>query len=203
MRPSRFLRPRSARVKFGATATVALLAMAVLASSAQACSYASAKQVFLRWGDQRYYVLAPNGGIESGDLGWTLAGGAKAVSGNETFNLNADSKSLSLPTGSSATSPSICASIETQVVRLMVRNTAQPSSQLRVEVTYSLQGVLHTNVVETLTAGSAWAPSPPISTLLGSGGTAIPSSFQIRFRPLDSLGSWQIDELYVDPFSRH
>ena len=88
----------------------------------------------------------------------------------------------------------------------MDRNTGEPSSRLRVEAVFSLLGLIHTDVVETLSAGSAWAPSQPISTVLGLStivGTLIPSSIEIRFRPLDAKGNWQIDDLYVDPFCRH
>src|SRR5215211_3463287 len=97
------------------TTLTALVALTAFAGSAQAaCSTAGAKQAFSQWGDQRNYVLAPDGGFEAGAQGWDLDG-AKAVAGNESYYLNAasDDTSLSLPAGSSAGSPPICMDIGT------------------------------------------------------------------------------------------
>ncbi len=195
------------RAKLTAVTVTALLTMAVLAGSAQACSYSGAERVFGKWGDQRYYALAPDGGFESGGAGWSFKGGAKAVEGNESFYLGGldDSKALSLPAGSSAASPPVCMALDTPVFRLMARNMGDPSSRLRVEAVYRLLGIVQTKVVKDLTAGASWAPTQPISTVLGLStivGTLIPSSIEIRVTPLDTRGSWQIDDLYIDPFAR-
>src|SRR3954465_12871062 len=76
-----------------------------------ACGYTPSK-IFAPWHDNKSYVLTDNGGLEQGDTGWTLAGGAAVVEGNETFAVGgaADHQSLSLPAGSSATSPAHCVS---------------------------------------------------------------------------------------------
>jgi hypothetical protein len=201
-------RSHGAGAKLVGIAAAALLALAVFAGSAQACSYTGAKQVFSPWGDHNSYVLAPDGGFEAGAAGWTLKNGAQAVAGNESYYLNgaADSSSLSLPAGSSAVSPPICMSLDTPILRMMARNSGDPSSKLRVEVTYRLLGLVRTNLVNTVTAGSSWAPTQQMSTVLGLStiiGTLIPSSIQIRITPLDSKGLWQVDDLHVDPFARH
>jgi hypothetical protein len=195
-------------VRLAGAVVVALLAVAAFASSAQACPYSGARQVFAQWGDSRDYVLAPDGGFEGGAAGWSLKGGAKVVAGNESYSLNGagDSKSLSMPAGSSAASPPICMAIDTPVFRLLTRNTGDPSARLRVEAVYSLLGLLRTDVIETVRAGPSWQPSQPISTVLGLStivGTLIPSSIQIRITPLDAGGEWRIDDVFVDPFCRH
>jgi hypothetical protein len=188
---------------------IAALAWATYSASAQAqaCPSAGAQAVFNPWGDPRYYVLAPDGGFESGASGWSLAGKAAAVDGNESYYLHGpgDRKSLSLPAGSSTGSPPICMAIDTPVFRFMARNGGDPSSRLRVEARYSLLGLLRTNVIANLTAGPEWAPSQPISTVLGLStlvGTLVPSAIEIRFTPLDAQGKWQVDDLYIDPFRR-
>lgn len=196
------------RAKFAGIAAAALLALAAFAGSAQACSYAGAKRVFSPWGDQHSYVLAPDGGFEGGAAKWSLKNGANVVAGNESYYINdaADSRSLSLPAGSSALSPPICMSLDTPIFRMMARNTRDPSSRLRVEALYSLLGLLRTNVVSTVTAGSSWAPAKQMSTVLGLStivGTLIPSSIQVRITPLDTKGQWQVDDFHVDPFARH
>ncbi|MGN6256757.1 MAG: hypothetical protein ACTHN3_03265 [Solirubrobacterales bacterium] len=194
--------------KLIAVAATALAVLACSAAAAQACSYTGAEQVFKPWGDQHSYVLAPDGGFEAGGQGWLLAGGAATVEGNESFYLNGagDSRSLSLPAGSSAVSPPICMSIDTPIFRLFARNTGDPSSGLRVEATYVLLGVLRTKALSTVYAEPSWAPSQQLSTVLSLStlvGTVIPSSIQIRITPLGSGGQWQVDDVYVDPFARH
>jgi hypothetical protein len=197
----------SNRNGFATLLIAALLALAVFAGSAQACSYSAARTVFSPWGDQHNYVLAPDGGFEAGGSGWQLNHGAAVVEGNESYHLNdsSDSKSLSLPAGSSAVSPPICMAIDTPSFRLVARNSGDPSSQLRVEAVYKLLGLVRTKTVSTLRAGSTWAPTQSVSTVLTLStvvGTLIPSAIEVRFTPLDSNGQWQVDDVYIDPFRR-
>jgi hypothetical protein len=197
----------SSRNRLAALLTTALLALAVFAGSAQACSYSAAERVFSPWGDQHSYVLAPDGGFEAKGSGWQLNPGAAVVDGNESYYLNdaGDSKSLSLPPGSSAVSPPVCMAIDTPSFRLVARNGGDPSSQLRVEAVYKLLGLVRTKTAATLRAGSTWAPTQSVSTVLTLStifGTLIPSAIEIRFTPLDSSGQWQVDDVYIDPFRR-
>jgi hypothetical protein len=189
-------------------AATALTVSACAAATAQACNYTGAAQVFKPWGDQHSYVLAPDGGFEAGGTGWALASGATSVAGNESSFLNGagDSRSLSLPASSSATSPPICMSLDTPSFRLFARNTGDSSSGLRVEATYVLLGLVRTKAVSTVYAGPAWTPTQQLSTVLSLStivGTLIPSSIQIRITPLGSGGNWQVDDIYIDPFARH
>lgn len=185
-----------------------VVALVALAGTAQAaCPYYGAEKVFRPWGDSHNYVLAPDGGFEAGGAGWSLRGGAQVVEGNESHYVNdaADSRSLSLPTGSSASSPPICMSLDTPMIRMFARNTGDPSSRLRVEASYKLLGLVRTKAVSTVAAGPAWAPTQQMSTVLTLStiiGTLIPSAIQVQITPLDSRGRWQVDDLYVDPFAR-
>jgi hypothetical protein len=187
--------------------TAAVAVLAIGAASAQACDYDGAEQVFKPWGDNHFYVLAPDGGFESGGAGWSLSGGATTVEGNESFFLNdaVDKRSLSLPSGSSAVSPPICMSLDTPIFRLLARNTGNPSAGLKVEATYKLLGLVRTKTVSTVSGGPSWAPSQQMSTVLTLStvvGTLIPSAIQIRITPVGSGGNWQVDDLYIDPFAR-
>ena len=196
------------RAKLAVASLIAVFALAIWAGSAQAaCPYTGAEPVFGPWGDRHAYVLAPDGGFESGGAGWSLRNGAQVVDGNETFYLNesTDSRSLSLPAGSSAVSPPICMSLDTPLFRMLVRNGGDSASRLRVEATYKLLGLVRTKTVSTVAAGSSWVPSQQMSTVLTLStivGTLIPSSIQIRIFPLDNRGVWQVDDLYIDPFAR-
>ncbi|HWO47461.1 MAG TPA: hypothetical protein VNM41_05315 [Solirubrobacterales bacterium] len=188
--------------------SAALIAVAFSAGIAQACPYKGAEQVFKPWGDSSSYVLAPDGGFEAGGAGWSLSGGAAVTGGNESFFLNdaADSRSLSLPAGSSAVSPPICMSIDTPHFRLLARNTGDPASTLRVEATYPLLGLVRTKTLSTAKAGPSWAPAQQMSTVLTLStivGTLLPSAIQIRITPVGGGGRWQVDDVYIDPFARH
>lgn len=184
-----------------------LVAMALSAAAAQACSYTGAEQVFKPWDDSSFYVLGPDGGFENGADGWALNGGAGTVGDNESFYLHdpADSRALSLPAGSSAVSPSVCMSIDTPHFRLFARNTGDPASYLRVEATYSLLGLLRTKTLSNVKAGPNWAPTQQLSTVLTLStitGTLIPSAIKIKITPVGSGGNWTVDDLYIDPFAR-
>ena len=199
--------PTGARAKIAALAAISLAALLISAGSANACSYSGAEQVFSPWGDRHHYVLAPDGGFEAGGQGWALSGGAAVVAGNESYYLNdaSDSRSLSLPRGSSAVSPPICMSLDTPMFRMFARNGGDPSSRLRVEAVYRLLDLLRTKDVSRVAAGASWAPTQQMSTVFTLStivGTLIPSAIQIRITPLDSRGAWQVDDLYIDPFSR-
>jgi hypothetical protein len=188
-------------------ALTALAAFGASSAAAASCPSDGAAKVFGAWGDQRDYVLAPDGGFESNGSGWSLAGGARVVAGNEAHFLHGrdDSRSLSLPAGSSAVSPAVCMAIDTPVFRMVARNGGDPSSQLRVTASYKLLGLVRTQTVATVKAGTAWVPTAPQSTVLTLStvvGTLVPSAIEIRVTPLDSKGQWQIDDLYIDPFAR-
>jgi hypothetical protein len=93
---------------------------------------------FKPWGDSKSYVLAPGGDFETGAAGWTLNGGARVVTGNESFAVGGTGQthSLSLPAGSSATSPPMCIGLFSGGMRLFTSNTGRPNSRLRVQVIY-------------------------------------------------------------------
>src|SRR5436305_7253622 len=85
----------------------------VLVASAPSCATEHLSQPFAGFGDSASYTPVPGGSFESGSADWTLSGGAKVVTGNETYKVGGagDSRSLSLPAGATATSPAICVGI--------------------------------------------------------------------------------------------
>jgi hypothetical protein len=195
------------------TLAASFAALSVSAAPAQAGLGVScpdpAAQVFKPWGDYAYYGFAPNGGFESGTYGWTVSGGAKVVSGNESFFVHgsAERYSLSLPAGSSVTSPPMCVSLLNGKMRFFAANAGSATSKLKVQVIYRggvgsllglLGGMLGLADVGYVSAGSAWQPSTPVGML---GGTLplLTQSVQFRFTPMDSSGSWKIDDVYLDP----
>jgi hypothetical protein len=95
------------RVLVLATAVAALLVPAAPASAGllDGCDDRALERPFLRFLDPLAYTLVPGGDFES-SAGWTLAGGARIVDGNEPWKVHgaSDSHSLSLPSGSTCMS---------------------------------------------------------------------------------------------------
>jgi hypothetical protein len=176
-----------------------------LLASATSCASETLSQPFLPWGDSAEYTLVPGGTFEAGAPSWSLSGGAAEVAGNESYYVNSatDDQSLSLPDGSSATSPAMCVGIQNPDLRFFAENTGNPLDTLQVSVTYgtSLGGTLTTPIGEFTGSGS-WEPTlqdPLLVNLLTLlPGNETPVAF--TFTPLGSGGNWQIDDVYVDPY---
>lgn len=205
--------PSIRRLATLAAASAALLAAAappanagVLVSSATDCEQAASSQVFLPWLDVANYFLAPAGDFESGAEGWTLTGGAAVVDGNEPWKVTgAGSSSLSIPAGGSATSPAVCVGIEHPTIRFFARSSgAGLLSSLRVDVLFEdAHGNVHDLTIGRETRGG-WEPTPAfvvvanLLALLPGEHTAV----AFRFTP-EGTGSWQIDDVHVDPYGKY
>ena len=178
----------------------------VLVSSAGSCDNAASSQVFLPWMDVANYFLAPGGDFESGASGWSLTGGAAVADGNEPWNVTGGgSSSLRLPAGSSATSPAICVGIEHPTIRFFEKSSgASLGSSLRIEVVFEdAAGNQHDLTIGRETRGG-WEVTPAylvvanLLPLLPGEQTAV----AFRFTP-EGTGSWQIDDVHVDPYGKH
>lgn len=206
------------RTRAALVATLSTCAMALVAvPAAQAnilsllpgsCSGETNAQVFAQFGDDNWYTLAPGGDFEAGSIPWAKSGGAKTVADNESFNIGGagDSQSLSLPDGSSATSPASCANINKPTLRFFARNTGSPSARLNVDVYYpGLLGGVHSARVGSITAGSAWSPTGEqqltVTNLLATLSLSR-TVISFRFSPADNNGEWSVDDVYVDPRMR-
>jgi hypothetical protein len=170
------------------------------------CGYTSSK-VFAPWHDNKSYVLTVNGGLEDGDTGWTLADGAAVAEGNESFAVGGatDHQSLTLPAGSQATSPANCVSRHTGTFRAFARTDGGPDARLKVEVVYlDGKGKKHSRVAGKLRAGDQWNPTKKLSVALGRAkgkGKMAMAHVAFRFTPIGA-GSWQLDDVYLDPRAR-
>lgn len=153
---------------------------------------------FSAWKDYANYAFAPDGGFESGGSGWSLSGGARAVSGNETYfvHSSADKTSVSLPKGASATSPGMCISLLSSKMRFLTRGDS--GSSVKVQVIYRglLSSVLGIFDGGTISSGGSWKPSPAIGML---GGTLPLFTTSVSFRFTAVGGNAAIDDVYLDP----
>jgi hypothetical protein len=172
------------------------------------CGSQPESQPFAPWGDTNSYTPMPGGSFEPGTPSWLLAGGAKVVSGNESFRVAGGSHSLSLPAGSSATSPVECTGTDHPSARMFVRNTGSSSSRLNVWATYPpVLGLLPDKVyLGQISGSSSWEPSSYLvmgllTNTIGSlnlGETTV----SLTFAPADKIGNWSVDDVYLDPRCR-
>lgn len=192
---------------------LAVLAALVVAGSALAkappgdCGWVAASQPFTSWGDSGGYFLVPGGSFEDDTSGWSFTGAAVA-SGNELFYVNSpsDSQSLSLPDGASATTPSVCVTVQSPTARFFVLNTGAKDAKLEVDLNYTDdKGNARTQKLKDIgtdkTLGSWTLTNPikflgPINSLLDHDGR---TNVSFTFAPKDSKGNWRIDDVYVDP----
>lgn len=192
----------------GAAALAASLAagagVAHAAVAQPSCSLPTT-QAFAAYGDTNSYFLAPGGNFENGAPGWTLADGAALVAGNNTAGGDPSSNktSLSLPAGSSATSPLVCVSALDPWMRFYVRNAGSSTSRLGVTVLFTLpNGTPGSILIAKVSGTGTWAPTPAYSYVMNVLALVSPTgttNVAFRFAPLDSAGKWQVDDVWVDP----
>jgi hypothetical protein len=201
------------RALLAATAAIATAAVfaapasaGILTETATDCGDETLTKPFAAFGDQASYKLVKGGSFEVGTTGWTLSRGAKVVSGNEPWKVGGSShgKSLVLPAGSSAISPTACVGLAEPTLRFFVKKNRAPLlgiSTLAVSVYVKTSlGLVVPVPVGVVLANGQWKPTSPmliVANLLPLlPGDRTPVAFQ--FTPV--LGDWQIDDVYVDPF---
>jgi hypothetical protein len=195
-----FVRRASAVLALGLVGgAIALAACATPASAGLGLACPSATSTpFAAWKDYANYAFAPDGGFESGGSGWSLSGGARAVSGNESYYVHSstDKTSMSLPKGASVTSPGMCISLLSSKMRFVVRGDA--GSSVKVQVIYRglLSSVLGIFDGGTISSGGGWKASPAIGML---GGTLPLLTTSVSFRFTAVGGAAAIDDVYLDP----
>jgi len=156
--------------------------------------------VFAPWDDWSSYYFAPNGGLENGSAGWTLAGGAAVVSANnEPWYLGGfGSHALQIPKGGSA-SINVCYGVTYPAVRFFAAGQNGPATVHVRVVSRSLLGLVSVLDGGTFTTTEGWGPSPKVSTLLSSVASLVGTkTMQLQFT-VDN-GTALVDDLFVDPF---
>jgi len=181
----------------GGTIAMAMCAAPASAGLGLACP-SSTSNPFAGWQDYANYAFVPDGGFESGGSGWALSGGARAVSGNESYYVHSswDRTSLSLPAGASATSPPMCISLLSSKMRFLTRGDS--GSSIKVQIVYRglLSSVLGIFDGGTISASGSWKPSPQMG-MLGGVLPLLTASVSFRFTAVG--GAAGIDDVYLDP----
>jgi hypothetical protein len=194
------------RIRKTAGRIAALTCAAVFISSGAAfaaqCPTQSAKQKFSKWGDSSNYFLVPGGSFEGtpAQVGWTLSG-ATLTDGNEPFHINgiSDDQSLLIDGGGSATSQAFCVDSTMPSFRFFVRQTA-PGSDLKIQgVVQTPHGSLSMTLADLPDDSLSWWT--PVQVTVATNRIPKGSSVAASMRFVtDGSGSWQIDDVYVDPY---
>ena len=168
---------------------------------ADLCDDATLTQPFAPWGDNASYKLAPGGDFEGSLDGWKFTGGASRVAGGRD-----SAYSVRIPAGGSVTTPATCVNLAYPTFRFFSKSSGGLLGlvpAMKVEVLYrdSLLRILPLPLGVGLPSAK-FQPSVTMLTgsvlagVLNDGGDFV----GIRFTSL--LGTWNVDDVYVDPFAR-
>ena len=199
--PARRLRGIASSIS--ALSALSLLAVPFVAHAdvmkVNACDNSALSQPFTPWADFASYKHAPGADFEGQLTGWSLERGAARTRGSETFAVSGTpgSSSLALRDGAAATSPATCVNAAYPTFRLFTR-TGTPGSTVTVYVVYGSAKV----AVGVITATRNWKLSPPMLTGSAIAGAAAGGSANVRLQFTAGGGTVQVDDVYVDPFSR-
>ncbi|HEY2436359.1 MAG TPA: hypothetical protein VGH93_04200 [Solirubrobacteraceae bacterium] len=159
------------------------------------CNSNALSQPFLAWNDASTYELAPGGAF--GDSSWTLSGRASLVPGGEPWAVTGtpSSSSVSLPAGSSATSPLTCVTAAYPTARFFVGGSGIVSVSMVYDGLPIPAGLA--------LAGGGWAPSPVAVTLSAVTGALNGGTAQVSLKLTGVLGSPKVSDVFIDPRGRY
>jgi len=188
---------------FAVSACVAVVAASAGSGTARAdlLTCPGGLQPFAQWNDTNDYFGFTNNGFEAGAYGWNLSG-SSIVSGNEPFDVNGQGdNSLSIGPGGTASSPRVCAALFAPHWRMFAKSNDANGSLRAQIVFYGLLGNV-TGILNFTSFGPSdygtWAPSSDIPS-----GLALPLatfSAQLRLTNTGTSGTWQVDDVFVDPW---
>ena len=156
---------------------------------------------FKAWGDSAAYCAFPNLGFESGATKWTLSGKASIVTGNEPWHVSGSgTHALRLGPGATALSSRLPVSLLDPWVRTFAHNVGA-NGPLRVQILFrgltgNLTGVLNVGSLSP-SAYSSWQPTQRVLSTLAL--PLLTDSAQVLLTSTATSGSWQVDDVYLDP----
>jgi hypothetical protein len=163
-----------------------------------ACNPSAVSQPFAPWADPASYELAPGGDFET--PAWTMDGGAERVPGSEPYAATGTlgSRSLALPAGSSAQSPSTCVDAAYPTVRFFISGTGT----VAVTIVDESMGIPVGIPAGVAAAVPTWLPTPVMIT--SSAVLALTSSgvADVSVRITALTGDPRVDDVFIDPWFR-
>lgn len=190
----------SKRILLVLVAAAAAAFIAAPAGNAGLLSCPGSLQPFAQFGDYNDYFGFSNNGFENGTSGWTTSR-ASVTSGNEPWEVNGSgSNSLSIAPGGTAYSPRVCTALLAPAWRMFAKSDAANGS-LRAQIVFygllgNITGILNVTNFDSSGYGS-WEPSSNVPSLLSLPLATV--SAQLRLTNTGSSGTWQVDDVFVDP----
>ncbi|HEX4671122.1 MAG TPA: hypothetical protein VH279_02580 [Solirubrobacteraceae bacterium] len=170
------------------------------------CSDYTYSQVFLPWADPAYYTPVPGGDFEKANKQWDLIGASRVTNENESFKVAGIThhSSLSIPDGATALSPAMCVGLAQPTLRMFFKqNAGLGLARLRVDVLFDdVSGTTQAQSIGWVGAINGWSPSQQMAILANILPTIGAGSSAVAFRFTSVGGDFQIDDVYVDPWSR-
>jgi hypothetical protein len=193
-----------ARLRVLLVLAAAALAAVVVAPAGNAglLSCGATSQPFAQFGDYSSYFGFGNNGFEGGTTGWRLSG-ASVVAGNEPWYVNGfGSHALSIAPGGTAASPLVCTAIDAPDWRMFAHADGANGS-LRAQIVFfgllgNVTGILNVTSFDAGGYGS-WAPTADVPSILSL--PLLTAYAQLRLTSTATSGSWQVDDVYVDPWA--
>lgn len=156
---------------------------------------------FSPWGDSDSYCAYPNLGFESGATGWTLKGNASVVAANEPWHVSgAGTHALQLGPGAGALSSPLPVNLLDPYMRFFAHSSSA-SGSLQVQVVFrgltgNLTGLLNFGSLSP-SGYSTWQPTQRVLSSLAL--PLLTSTAQVQLTSNAKSGSWQVDDVYLDP----
>ncbi len=157
------------------------------------CSGQTVEHPFTSFGDGNGYVLIS---AAESTAGWSLRGGS-LVSGNEPWYVRSasDTRSISIAPGGRAETPSTCITLFDPTARYFTKGSAGGS--LRVDAMANTPLGLSLPLGSTTISGNgSWSVSAVQRFLCN---LTSPLTWTISFRFTALSGTWQVDDVYLDP----
>jgi hypothetical protein len=189
------------RLILGLAAAIAASVVVAPAGNAGLLSCPANGTPFAQFGDYSSYFGFSNNGFESGAYGWSLHGAAVG-GGNEPWYVNGwGSSSLSIGPGGTAASPRVCTALLAPDWRMFAHANGANGALRAQIVFYGLLGNV-TGILNVTDFGpsdyASWAPSAHVPSLLSLPLATV--SAQLRLTSTATSGTWQVDDVFVDPF---
>jgi hypothetical protein len=202
--PHQRVRTRLGRV---VALTVAVMFAIPAAAFASSCPAHATTAPFTQWGDTGSYFPLPGGNFESplSASGWTVHRAERTL-GNEPFSVggSSDSYSMTIEGGGIAVSPAFCIDGSMPYLRFFARALGADGNldvRLVVQPTRGVIAAPFSQIVD-LTAGSmtSWAPTGQLNLAAGQTVAAGQSALGRLVFAVAGRSSWQIDDIYADPY---
>ena len=163
------------------------------------CEARSTSAAFAPWGDNNQYFLANGGTFESGATPWTTWGFARSSLGQNPFGIaGSGSRSMRLPAWSGAQSPAICVFQNEESLRFAYK---APFAGATLQVDIEVSGPQGYAATTTYVTAPTWrwdvTPIIDMPSLRDANGQ---QWITITLTPLDMVGTWQVDDMMIDPW---